>query len=283
MNLDYGKIYRELMSGLYTPEQLDKIKDSKISISGVGGSIGSYLADVLVRKGFEHFALAEPERYELRNLSRQLFANVSTLDLQKIDVSLNHLLSINPNISCDIFHKVDLDTIEEFTKDSTVMAYQAEGFSPWVLTHYMCSKYGVPFVNVARKGNLRTTMALKIIDYKVNPDSFKIQSVDFQSFGIPSSLEERLVEMFESGRFNKDLLDETDATHREYKKKKRFKDLDKQFPHVGPIINKFPKDYFKRYTDPEICLTAAAMASRAITNLVLGYDTKVVELDLFSR
>lgn len=271
------------MSGIYSQEELNRIRDSKISISGVGGSIGSYLADVLVRKGFEHFALAEPENYELRNLSRQLFANVLTLGSLKLEAALKHMRSINPNICCDVYTKIDLGNIEKFISNATVVAYQAEGFSPWVLTHYVCSQYGVPFINIARKGNLRTTMALRTVDYKTHPNSFKIQSINFRSFGIPETLETKLVRMFEQERIDKGLLDEADTVHNEYKKKVRFKNLGEQFPHVGSIIDKFPNDYFKRYTDPEICLIAAAMASRAITDIVLKRKTRISELDIFTH
>lgn len=273
------------MSGLYTREELSRIKDAGLVIAGVGGSIGSYLIDILVRKGFEKFILAEPEDYEIRNLSRQLFANTSTLGGPKLEATIDHITKINPNINYKTYPKVDLDTVEDIVKDSTVVSYQAEGFSPWLLTRYACSKYRIPFVNVARKrkGNSRTTMATTIFDYKTMGDIFDIRTIEFEDFGIPPELSDEVIKMFDLGKLSEVVLDKADKVHKDFKKKKRFKDLGKLHPEVGSIIEQYPDDYFKRYTDPEICLTAAALASRAITDLVIGRTTRVFEIDIFSK
>jgi hypothetical protein len=281
--INYGEEFRNLMAGIYTPEELNKIRDAKLSISGVGGSAGSYLIDILVRKGFEDFVLSEPDDYEIRNLSRQLFANTSTLGKSKLEVTMGYVTQINPNVKCKAIRIVDLDSVEEFVKDSTVVSHQAEGFSSWVLTQYMCSKYNTPFVNVARKGNLRTTIATRMFDYRTLGDVFNIRSIDFDSFGIPEGLVKEVIEMFDENRLDKGIFDEADRIHNSYKKKKRFLDLGEMYPEVGSITDKFPEDYFKRYSDPEICFIAGALASRAITDLVVGRTTKVFELDIFSR
>ena len=80
---------------------------------------------------------------------------------------------------------MNINSVEDFVKNSTVVSYQAEGFSAWVLTQYTCSKYHVPFVNVARKGNSRTTLTTKIFNYRKMGDVFNIENIDFKSFGIP--------------------------------------------------------------------------------------------------
>ncbi len=281
--IDYGEEFRNLMAGIYTPEELGKIKNARLSISGVGGSAGSYLIDILVRKGFENFVLSEPEDYEIRNLSRQLFANTSTLGRSKLEVTMEYVTRVNPNVRCKPIPIIDLNTVENFVKGSTVVSHQAEGFSSWVLTQYMCSKYNIPFVNVARKGNLRTTIATRVYDYRILDDVFDIRATDFDSFGIPEWLVREIVEMFDKDNFDRTKFDEADKVHNDFKKKKRFLELGKMYPEVGDIRDRFPEDYFKRYSDPEICFIAGALASRAITDLVIGRSTKVFELDIFSR
>lgn len=284
--MGYGEELRKLMSGIYTEQELDRIKNACISISGVGGSAGSYLVDVLARKGFENFILSEPERYDTRNISRQLFANTATVGRPKLDVTVEHLLRINPEIKCRTFERVDVKTVEDTVKCATVVSYQAEGFSPWVLTNYMCSIYGLPFVNVSRKkraDNLRSVIATTVLDYRLPNIVFDIRQLDFESFGIPPELAKEVISMFESGDMDARLLEQADNVHTAFKKKKRFKNLGDLYPEVGDIQNRFPDDYFKRYTDPEICLIAGALGSRAITDLVVGRVTRVHELDIFSR
>ena len=282
---DYGKEFRNLMAGIYTQEELTRIQNARLSISGVGGSAGSYLIDILVRKGFEDFILAEPEDYEIRNLSRQLFANTETLGKSKLEMAVCHIRRINPNVRCVTCTKIDLNNAERSIKDATIASYQAEGFSPWLLTRYMCSKYKVPFVNVARKrkGNSRTTIATTVFDYRAMGDTFNVRQMEFEDFGIPAELTREIIEMFDSGDLRQSLLDLADKVHNEFKYNKRFLDLGGLYPEVGSIREQYPEDYFKRYSDPEICLVAGSLASRAITDLVIGRKTRVFELDIFSR
>lgn len=282
--MDYSKNLRDLMAGIYTKEELEKIRTAYISVSGVGGSVGSYLIDILVRKGFENFILSDPEKYEIRNVSRQLFANLTTLNKSKLEMVIEHLLKINPNINYRTYHKIDLENAENIVKDATVCSYQAEGFSPWVLTNYMCSKYRVPFVNVARKkGGSRSTLAVVTFDYRLAKNIFDIKKIDFFSFGISYNTTKKVIKMFESGNINQKILDEADKIHNTFKKKQRFKNLGELYPEVGSIRNRFPEDYFKRYTDPEMCLITGALAARTITDFVIGRVTKISELDIFSR
>ncbi|MBN1385443.1 ThiF family adenylyltransferase [Candidatus Woesearchaeota archaeon] len=280
----YAEEFRQLMSGIYRQEELQKIKDASISISGVGGSAGSYLLDILVRKGFETFNLAEPDIYDLRNLSRQLFANTQTIGRPKLDIAVEHALRINPQLTINCYASVDAENAEDFTRSCTVMAYQAEGFSAWALTRYMCSRYKIPFVNVSRKrkGNLRSVIATTVFDYR-DGEPFTADELEFDSFGIQGDLARIVKEMFIQGRIRQDLLDECDRVHNEFKKKRRFTNLGDLYPEVGPITDRYPDDYFKRYSDPEICLIAGALAARTITDLVVNRITEVRELDIFSR
>ncbi len=283
--MDYGKEFRNLMAGIYTQEELARIKNAKISMSGVGGSAGSYLVDILVRKGFENFSLSDPEYYEIRNLSRQLFANTETIGESKLEATIKHITKINPNVNYMVYPGVNVVTANSFIEGSTVASYQAEGFSPWVLTRFYCSKYKIPFVNVARKrkGNSRTTIATTVFDYKKTRDIFDIREMEFDSFGIPKELKKEIIRMFDSKRLNQKVFDEADKANYEFKKKKRFENLGNLYPEVGSIKEKYPDDYYKRYSDPEICFIAGALASRAITDLVIGRKTGVFELDIFSR
>ena len=281
--IDYGKELRQLMAGIYTQEELDLIGKARIAIPGVGGSIGSFLLDLLARKGFEHFNLAEFDNYEFRNMSRQLFGNTTTLGCSKLEEAVSYMLKINPNIKYTKISKLELETAEDFIKDATVLAYECDCFAPWVLSHYFCSKYKVPFVNVSRKLNVRTAVVSRISDYKNEDLKFYISDELFDSFGIPDKLRGEIRKMFDSGNLNKALLDGADREHLDYKYKRRFQDIARDFPEVGSIKKKYPNDYLKRYTDPELCFTGTALASRAVTDLVIGRKTLVNELDIFSR
>ena len=280
--MNYGEEYRSLMAGLYTGCELQRIGDAKVAISGAGGAIGSYLLDLLARKGFERFMLSDPDVYETRNISRQLFATCPSLGKAKLELAVEHLLQINPQAQCATIPCVDAGSVEQFVDGASVVSHQAEGFSSWVLTLHACARRGVPFINVARKGNVRTTGATRSYDFRLGGADFSIRSVDFASFGIPPILFGDIVRAVEKGDPDPALLNEADAIHIEFKRNKRFRSLKRMYPEVGSIEERYPDDYHKRYTEPEICLLAAALAGRAITDVVIGRTTRVMELDIFS-
>ena len=145
----------------------------------------------------------------------------------------------------------------------------------------MCSKYGVPFVNSARKGISRTTLASKIFNYAVTGDVFDINQFDFASWGMSKDLSEKMVEMFKTGKLDQDVLDEADRLHKEFRLKKKFREVHQQHSQVGPIYDRFPNDYFKRYSDPELCLVCAVLTDRAVTDLVIGRNTEPREFRIF--
>lgn len=281
--MNYGKEYRNLMSGLYTECELERIHNARVAISGVGGAIGSYLLDLLLRKGFEHFILSDPDIYEVRNISRQLFANCRNLGKGKLEAAIDHVAKVNPKAECKAIKCVNANTVTQFVTGADVVSHQAEGFSPWVVTLHACARHHVPFVNAARKGNVRTTIATRVFDFRTKGTEFDLESMDFCSFGIPDGLSREIVNMFKKEEINLELLNEADRVHNEFKKNERFRVLKHMYSEVGSIEEKYPEDYQKRYTDPEICFLAAALAGRAITDIVIGRTTRVMELDVFSR
>jgi molybdopterin/thiamine biosynthesis adenylyltransferase len=271
------------MSGLYTEYELNKIRTARVAISGVGGAIGSYLLDLLLRKGFENFVLSDPDIYEIRNISRQLFANCRTVSKKKINIAIDHIASINPKAHYETIECVNATTVRQFVLGADVVSHQAEGFSSWLVTLDACAKHNVPFVNAARRGNARTMIATRVYDFRATKTEFDLESIDFDSFGIPSKLSKKIVTMYKKKDIDLRLLSEADRIHNNYKKDKRFLNLKHMYPEVGSIEEQYPKDYYKRYTEPEICLLAAALAGRAITDIVIGRKTNVMEIDIFSR
>jgi hypothetical protein len=269
-----------LMRGLYKPSDLERILEARIAVSGAGGSIGTYLCDVLTRKGFNKFNISDPDNYEKRNLSRQLCATTQTLGQNKAQAVKIHMLDINPEAEIKVFDAIGLTNILEFLDGADVCAYQAEGLVPWVATVYACEKTGLPFVNMSRKERQRTTMRLRIMNYGKNPPC-RVEEINFASFGIEESMAIKMIEALKKEDLENPIFAEAEKVHSTYKKKYRFTDLHKEYPSAGDIRSEFPDDYLKRYTDPEMTFTGAALAARAITDIVIGKDPKIYELDIF--
>jgi len=97
--------YREAFSrnfGVFTLEEQDKIRNSKIAIAGMGGVGGHYLLS-FVRLGVENFSIADFDCFEVANINRQAGADTTSLGRKKCDKMKEMAVNINPNVKIDIF------------------------------------------------------------------------------------------------------------------------------------------------------------------------------------
>ena len=89
---------------IYSSNYLEKIKDKKIAIFGLGG-VGGNAIESLARFGFKHFLIVDNDFVNITNINRQVIATHSSIGKKKIEVMKNRL-DINPEIevaTSDIF------------------------------------------------------------------------------------------------------------------------------------------------------------------------------------
>ncbi|MDP4094077.1 MAG: tRNA threonylcarbamoyladenosine dehydratase [Bacillota bacterium] len=104
----------ELLIG---PEALEKLKNSKIAVFGIGG-VGSFVVEGLVRSGVGKFVLIDDDCICLTNLNRQLHATRKTVGRPKVEVMKERILEINPKAEVSTFQKFYMpDTAEEMISD----------------------------------------------------------------------------------------------------------------------------------------------------------------------
>ena len=99
-----------------------KIKDAHILFGGVG--LGSVIAEVALRLGFEKFTFIDMDHVEISNLNRQNY-DMSDLNLLKVESITRRLQSINPNVQIS-FHNLYLDenSIETFFEEKYPLIYK---------------------------------------------------------------------------------------------------------------------------------------------------------------
>lgn len=83
-------------------EALQKLKNSKVAIFGIGG-VGSYVVEALARSGVGSFVLVDKDTVSISNLNRQLIATLDTIGKNKVDIAKERILSINPNAKVKTF------------------------------------------------------------------------------------------------------------------------------------------------------------------------------------
>lgn len=78
-----------------TSDQFKTLQDTTVLLGGVGG--GSNVAELLVRKGFGKFIIADLDVYEPHNI-RQRGSTFSTLGVEKVEAMKERLLDVNPHV-----------------------------------------------------------------------------------------------------------------------------------------------------------------------------------------
>ena len=80
---------------IYGPEAMEKLKNSRVAVFGVGG-VGGYVVEALARSGVGAFDLIDDDKICLTNINRQIIATLDTVGKYKVDVLKERILSINP-------------------------------------------------------------------------------------------------------------------------------------------------------------------------------------------
>ena len=77
-------------------DKLQKIKDAKVIVFGVGG-VGGHVCEMLIRAGVQNLTIVDFDVVDKTNLNRQIIALNSTIGKSKVEVMRARLLDINPS------------------------------------------------------------------------------------------------------------------------------------------------------------------------------------------
>ncbi|MBE6050776.1 MAG: tRNA threonylcarbamoyladenosine dehydratase [Clostridium sp.] len=73
---------------------INKLKDSKVVVFGVGG-VGSFVVEALTRAGIGEIIIVDNDTVDITNINRQIHATPETVGKIKVDVMADRILSIN--------------------------------------------------------------------------------------------------------------------------------------------------------------------------------------------
>ena len=93
---------------------------AKVLVCGMG-AVGSYTVEALARGGIGALRLVDPDKIELSNINRQLYALHSTLGEAKTDTARKRILDINPD--CKV------ETIQDAVASESISQIASERLS----------------------------------------------------------------------------------------------------------------------------------------------------------
>jgi molybdopterin-synthase adenylyltransferase len=153
MEYDYSQAFSRTI-GLLTEAELVRLRNTCVALPGLGGVGGSHL-QALARMGIGKFHLADPDEFELVNLSRQLGASIDTIGRLKVDVLNETLHSINPEAVSKLFPSgIDERNIDEFLDGVDIVVDGLEFFRIGTrrLLYAAARRRGIPVVNAGPIG-----------------------------------------------------------------------------------------------------------------------------------
>ncbi len=145
---------------------LDKLKNSKVLVFGVGG-VGSFTVEALARAGVGEIILVDDDTVCLTNLNRQVHATYKTISQPKVEVMKERILSINRKCNV-ITHQVFVtpDNISEIIPEDIDYVVDAiDTVSAKLGLAEYCYKNEIKIMSSMGTGN------------KLDPTKFKVSDV----------------------------------------------------------------------------------------------------------
>lgn len=103
--------------GWFTENEQQALKTKRIAIAGMGG-VGANHALTLCRLGITKFHLSDFDEYACENTNRQAGATTQTYDRKKLDVMVEMLQAINPEVEISKFPEgINESNIHQFLED----------------------------------------------------------------------------------------------------------------------------------------------------------------------
>lgn len=170
-----------------------QLKNCKILIAGCG--IGSYIAECLLRLGFENLTIVDGDLVELTNLNRQNYTEVD-IGKNKAEVLKKRLLAINAGAQIEaITEYITIENLTNFKIDHTV-SINALDFSTDIpfLFDEVCSKLDIPVIHPYNLGwaGFITVITAKSRNMKSLEQTHKVFELNVGKF-IVENLQEKKV------------------------------------------------------------------------------------------
>lgn len=147
-------------------EGLNKLKNSKVIIFGIGG-VGSFTVEALVRAGIGTVILVDDDTVCLTNLNRQIHATYETISKNKVEVMKERVLSINKN--CNVITQqvfVTPDNLSEvISEDIDYVVDAIDTVSSKIALAIYCEENDIKIMSSMGTGN------------KLNPAEFKVADI----------------------------------------------------------------------------------------------------------
>ncbi|QUH30482.1 tRNA threonylcarbamoyladenosine dehydratase [Vallitalea guaymasensis] len=145
---------------------LQKLKNSKVAVFGVGG-VGTYVIEGLARSGIGELILIDDDDICVSNINRQLHATTRTVGQAKVDVMKDRILDINNEAKVityrELYNSHSADRL--LSDDYSYVVDAIDMVSSKLDLIERCKKRNIPIISSMGAGN------------KLNPAMFEVADI----------------------------------------------------------------------------------------------------------
>jgi len=150
---------------LIGPENLKKLRESKVAIFGIGG-VGTFAAEGLARCGIGSFVLIDSDDVCITNINRQIHATTKTIGKAKVEVMKNRILEINPEAEVITYKELyNSESAERLlSHDYSYVVDAIDMVSAKLDLIVRCKEMNIPIISSMGAGNKLNPTMLEVDD-----------------------------------------------------------------------------------------------------------------------
>ncbi len=133
-------------AGFVTATEQQRLKDATVFVCGTGGMGGSAIL-ALARAGIGHLILADLDEFEISNLNRQVFCFTTTVGRHKAEATRDICLTINPEMTIEVFHSDWTDHVERLVGTSSVTINGTDDLGASLLLYRTARRLGKTLID----------------------------------------------------------------------------------------------------------------------------------------
>jgi len=139
-------------NGIFSKEEMDKLKTSKVCIVGCGG-LGGYILELLARVGIGEITIVDGDRFDESNLNRQVLSNAENLGEIKVAEARKRVQQINAEVKLNPIHDfLSIDNAISIIQGSDIVVDALDSIQVRRILQNACEEVGIPMIHGAIAG-----------------------------------------------------------------------------------------------------------------------------------
>lgn len=214
-----SKFFREMTDrniGIVSLEEQEKLRNMCVAVAGCGG-MGGLSAEQLVRLGVGRIKIADFDKFEIHNLSRQTGSTCLNVGTDKAVVLAQYFQAINPELKLEVYTEgVQPENVAEFVEgaDAVIDGIDYTQFYHSAILHREARKHNLCVVNPGAIGfgvavlvfgpqtvDIETYVGLKPGSSKSEIENFSVPIEMFCPY-MPSYIDSEMAMQAATGQIN---------------------------------------------------------------------------------